>query len=200
MPLLRSLSKLALDRLLGLFSQPKLKLVHHFRHGYQGDESAGTMGVAIQNSGKKIAKNVIVELRIYKPQGISSENGLLFNLDSGDFEVLADSTIWDVSTRLKPKCFRYRLKPHVFVDARRPPLEIVDIVICVQKEIAPESLDHEIEWTVYCARVPPTAGQLAWSGFELKQMLVGNHYESGHEVGEEVHSNELPELPQDSSK
>jgi hypothetical protein len=200
MALLRSLSKVAIDGLLGWFCQPKLKLVHDFRNGDQANESAGTIRVAIQNSGKKIAKNIIVELRIYRPQGIGSENGLLFSRDRGHFEVLAGSANWDGSGRLKPKCFRYRLKPHVLVDARRPPLEIVDIVVSAAKESTPEDLDHEIEWTIYCPGVAPTAGQIAWSGLDLKPILTKNLHENSSEVVHEVPSSKLPEADQDGAE
>jgi hypothetical protein len=199
-PLLKSLSEVAIYGLLGWFCQPKLKLVHDFRNGDPTDESAGTIRVAIQNSGKKIAKNIIVELRIYRPQGISSENGLLFSRDRGDSEVLAGSGNWDGSGRLKPKCFRYRLKPHVSVDARRPPLEIVDIAVRAAKESTPEDLDHEIEWTIYCAGVAPTAGQIAWSGLDLKRILTKDLDEIRSEVVHEVPSSTLPEPDQDGAE
>jgi hypothetical protein len=199
-PFLASWYKVFVARLLGLFSKPKLKLVHEFHPGSRGDESTGTIRVAIQNSGKRIAKNILVELRIYKPQEISVEYGPFFDRDRGDVTALDDSGRWDVSTRLKPKRYQYRLKSHVFVDAQRPPLEVAHFIVCVAESTTAESLDHEMEWTIYAAGAAPTAGQLAWSGFDLKQRLMGNPHETERVVGHDVPSDGLPEVAEGATE
>jgi hypothetical protein len=64
--------------------------------------------LSIKNSGKTEAKDILVELRVFKPQGVHPGKGLFFNTDIGDLGSFDVPGIRDMSQNLSPRSYRYR--------------------------------------------------------------------------------------------
>lgn len=154
-----------------LFLRPRLELVYRLELGNQGVKTAGRLYVAIENSGGATAREIFIELRIYKPQEVTVGCGLFFE-DEKHVTHREVPGIWDSDKSLKPTRYSYRPAPHVFINPKQDPLKIA--WFNVSAGMSEERLNHEIGWTVSCPGMPSRSNTMVLNGAKLRDKLLAN--------------------------
>lgn len=191
-----------LSSISGLLSRkrPKLGLVHRIHPNEQGVESACTVRLLIQNTGKSVGRDILVQLKVVKPLDAHPGYKLFFNDDIGCLESYQKPGFLETDRHWKPQLYSFRLKPDVFVNpGTSGQLQICRFIAFAVEDTQPSVLDHDIGWGIHSAGQKPTDGRITIDGALLKQKLLKNLYDGGRVVGYEIPSGRLPEDPEDSS-
>jgi hypothetical protein len=151
--------------------QPKLRLIDSFLPGSQGESSGGELHIFIENTGWRAAKDIVVELSVFRPTDISVGHGLFFDTKIGHIE--SEPKIEVFAPMPSPLVFRYRLESNVFVNPIPDgPLPIARLIRAISPKDTAEKLDIDIMWTTSCLDVRPTAGYITKKGTELRSEII----------------------------
>ncbi len=159
-----------------IWTRPGLRLIYDIYPDTKGIRETGNIRLLIKNTGKGAGIGAVVDLFIHKPREIYPGHGLLFNKEIGSLERARSEVFGDTIEDDKPRQFRYRLKPGIFINPNEDPLEIAHLPVVAFRDTDPsEKFDCEIAWEISVANVRKKTGRITLEGSEVRQRLLSKH-------------------------
>jgi hypothetical protein len=157
------------------FFRPKPELIHEIRwHEPEGFPFQAKVALLIRNKGRKEARNAVVDLSIFKPEGTYIRDRLSFNEEIGSVNSYGVPDLFASSQSGSESCC-FRLKPDVFVNPGPDfSLEIANFVVAAFPDTTVKDLHWEIGWKITQPGLPVVSDDIVIDGFYLRRQLREN--------------------------